>query len=161
MPFTFEVDAQAAFARFDAIGPGVRHALLDELTPLAAEITDDARARALAHFHSIGKKPGQYLASIHGGVADKGSRVVGWVRSSDPLAHLLELGFTISDMTIGAKGGGLMTFDTDSGVRSAFKVHRHETKVEPYPAIEPAFAARRGDVMAAMERVKQKAANSE
>jgi hypothetical protein len=157
MPFDFTVDAQAAYARFDAIGPGVRQALLDELTPIAADMANDARALALAHFHSIGKKPGQYLASIRGGVSDKGSRVVGYVRSSSPLAHLLELGFTISDMIIEAKGGALMTFDTDGGVRSAFKVHRPETKVDPYPAIEPAFEAKRSDIMAALDRVKDKA----
>jgi hypothetical protein len=158
MAASFEVDASGAFARLDRIGPGVRQALLDELTPLAAEMADGARYLALAHFHSIGAKPGLYLASIAGGVSDKDSKVVGYVRSSNPLAHLLELGFTIKDMIIEAKSGGVMAFDA-GGIAEVFtrKVHRPETKVQAYPAIQPAFDAMRGEVEAALRRVKEKA----
>jgi hypothetical protein len=165
MAASFEVDASGAFAKLDRIGPSVRQALLDELTPLAADMASDARARALAHFHSIGVKPGAYLASIAGGVSDKDSKVVGYVRSASPLAHLLELGFTIRDWIIvpgtgeGTKSylGAIMAFAGAEGMRFALTVHRPETKVQAYPAIQPAFDAMRGEVEAALRRVKEKA----
>jgi hypothetical protein len=161
MAFSFEVDAQGAFAKLDAVGPTVRQALLDELTPIEVDMTNDARARALAHFHSIGAKPGLYLASIYGGVSNKGSSIVGYVRSSSPLAHLLELGFTIKDMIIEAKSDGVMAFEV-GGIGEVFsrKVHRPETVVEPYPAIFPAFEAKRAEIAEALERIKEKAGGS-
>ena len=158
MPTFFQtVDADGAFARFDAIGPRARQALKDTLAPIAAELQSEAREIAIAHFHSIGKKPGLYLESLRAGVSDKGPSIVGWLRSGNALAHLLELGFTISDLIIPANSGGVMAFE-EGGVRKFAKsIHRHETKVDPYPAIGPAFEAHRGEILAALERVKQTA----
>jgi hypothetical protein len=158
MPVTFAIDAQAAFVHLDRIGPGVHQALLDELTPIADAMQADARSRALGHFHSLGKKPGLYLDSIRGGVSDKGTRVSGYVRSSNPLAHLFEDGFTISDMLIEAANGGVMAFE-EGGVGQMFRqeIHRHETAVKPYPAIHPAFDAARSEIEAALRRVAERA----
>jgi len=153
----FEVDASAAFVKLAAIGPNVHRLLLEELKPLAAEILDDARSRAIAHFHSVGADPGLYLQGFAGGVSDKGTRVTGYVRNPSPLAHLLEDGFTIKDMMIEVKSGAVMAFEGDVATVFAREVHRHETRVQPYPALQPAFDARRGDIAAALQRVAERA----
>lgn len=156
MPFSFEVDPQAVYLKFDAIGPGVRELLAQELRPIVDEMVDDARSRAVDHFHSLGAKPGLYLASIHGGVKEQSFRVSGWMRSSNPLAHLLELGFTIRDWMIESKT--LMAFELpDIGEVFAREVHRHATKVKPYPALFPAFEALQGEIEDALQRVADRA----
>jgi hypothetical protein len=154
MPFAFEIDASAAFVRLDEIGPRVHDLLVGEMRTLADAMQEDARSRAIAHFHSVGKKPGLYLDSIRGGVSDKKTRVSGYVRSANPLAHLLENGFTISDLLIEAAKGGVMAFEVETvGTLYASTVHRHSTEVKAYPAIHPAFDAAKPAIEAALQRV--------
>jgi hypothetical protein len=158
MLFDVAFDTTAAFAKFDLADSNVREALLDELKPLAETIAADARRRAVAHFHSTGKKPGLYLASIYGDARAKGdSQVVGFVRSNNGLAHLLELGFTIRDWIIDSKGPYPMLFQVDGEAVGARSVHRHATQVEPYPAIFPAFEAARPEIDDAFERARDAA----
>ena len=157
MAATFSVDASRAFVRLDAIGPTMHRLLVDELTPIAADMLAEAKSNAVNHFHSVGAKPGAYLAAFSGGVSDKGTRVTGYLRNASPLAHLLEDGFTIKDMIIEAKSG-VMAFDV-GGIAKAFarSVHRHATAVSAYPAIRPAFEAKRSQILAALQRVADKA----
>ncbi|MFZ1109852.1 MAG: hypothetical protein WAN43_16075 [Rhodomicrobium sp.] len=164
--FRSTIDAQAAYARLDAIGPKARQALKDALTPIAPAMQSDARDIALAHIHSIGDpaKAGRYLASIRGGLTDKGYKIVGWLRSGSPLGHLLELGFTIKDWVIvpgtGERTkshlGALMAFDVGGVSKVVKTVHRHATKVQAYPAIGPAFTKHRAEILAALDSVKDK-----
>ena len=158
--FTVEVSDHDIVAHFDAIGPNAQQALRKALTPLAGEIASDARGLAEAHIHSLGKKaPGSYLTSIYGGVSEQDGSVLGFVRSSHPLAHLLELGFTISDWEIvpgTGRGttsyiGAIMAFGGDAATVFRQHVHRHQMQVRPYPAITPAFEARSGEVLDAIE----------
>ena len=151
----------------DAVAPAIRAKLIDALTPIAEDIAADAKAAAEAHIRFLGaKNPGSYVESIKAGVSTRDAqRVIGYVRSGHHLAHLLEDGFTISDLTIvpgtGKAGlshlGAIMAFDGDAGMQFAREIHRHETKVHAFPAINPAFAARRGEILAAMERVASEA----
>jgi hypothetical protein len=152
---TCSIDDETVFARFDHMGPRVREMLVEALTPIADAMLADARGRAEAHIHSTGAKPGLYLDSIQGGVADKPGEVVGWVRSANPLAHLLEYGFTISDMTIEASAGAVMKFEMPgAGELYRREVHRHEIRVRPYPAIRPALDDFAAAIEAAFENVK-------
>ena len=132
-----DVDESHVNAHFDQIGPDVKQALLTLSAEIAREIEDAARGFAIAHFHSVGAKPGLYLAGFKSGTYDKQSRVGGWVNNANPLAHLLEYGFTISEMTITA--ANLMAFEGDAGTVFAKYVHRPETEVPAYPALHPAF----------------------
>lgn len=151
MPITFKVDDSNAFVSLDGASDRVMDRFAELLRPIEEAMLDDARARAIGHFHSVGKKPGLYLAAFAGGVSRKPSGVVGWVRNSNNLAHLLEYGFTISDLMIEASS--VMRFDL-AGVGELYRreVHRHATPVQAYPAIVPAFEARAGDVQAAAEQ---------
>ena len=152
---TLYVDDKRALAHLDKIGPDVRQALETALRPLAAEISADARSRAAAHIRYLGaKKPGSYLASITSGVAKKRPQYISaYVRSGHPLAHLMEKGFKITDMEIYAKNVDKMAFEGPAGMVYRRHIHRHETVVPPYPAILPAFAARRGEILSTLERV--------
>lgn len=155
MSVSFDVDARRAFARFEAIGPNVRQLLLQELTPLAASIAGEARAITEAHIHSYGKDPGAYLATIYGGVSEKGDRIVAFVRSGSPLAHLLEnpQGVNLPARIIEAKIGDVMAFEGDAGMVFAREVHFPGAHVPPYPGIFPAFEAAVGEIEAALDRV--------
>ena len=113
----------------------------------------DARSKAVDHFHSTGKQPGLYLAAFSGGVSKKETKVVGWVRNNSPLAHLLENGFTISDLLIDSNN--VMAFQSGVQELYAYAVHRHATKVQAYPAIGPAFEAHKGEVITAAEQAVQ------
>jgi hypothetical protein len=167
--FKQTIDAEAAYARLDGIGPKARQALKDALTPIAPAMEADARKIALDHIHSIGDpaKAGRYLASIRAGVSDKGYSIVGWLRTPSPLGHLLELGFTISDWVIVPGTGkyprsgldGVMAFEVGGVSKVVKSVHRHATKVSPYPAIGPAFTAHRAEILAALDSVKDKVAD--
>ena len=134
---TFAIDDRAIFAKLDGALPTVQDAIEAALKPVAASMTDLARNLALAHIRYEGKKPGQYFASIRGGTFRKNGRVGGYVRSGNPLAHLLEEGTaerfrrtfkTVGEVVTGATGA-----------------------MPPYPAIEPAFEAKEGAVRAALE----------
>ncbi len=143
----------------DKVSPTVRELLNRELDDFVEEITSDARARAAAHIRYLGaKNPGTYVASIEGGVADKEqSRLTGYVRSGHPLAHLMEFGFTISDLTIVASAADVMAFEGDAGTVYAKTVHRHTTNVQPYPAILPAFEARKDEIIASFYEIARQA----
>ena len=163
--FRQSIDASAAYAHLDAVGPKARQALKDALTPIAPAMQSDARDIALAHIHSIGDpdKAGRYLASIRAGVTDKGYAIMGWLRTPSPLGHLLELGFTIKDWVIvpgtGERTkshlGALMAFDVGGVSKVVKTVYRHSTRVKAYPAIGPAFTKHRAEILAALDRVKQ------
>lgn len=143
----------------DAVAPSLRAKLIDALTPIADEIAADAKAAAAAHIRFLGaKNPGSYVESIKAGVSIRDAqRVIGYVRSGHHLAHLLEDGFTIKEMMIAAGDGGIMAFEGELGMQFARQVHRPETKVPAYPAINPAFEARRGEILATMDRVASEA----
>lgn len=148
MSIDLKIDTTRITARLEAMGPNVHQALVRALDPLAQSIAGTARDNASAHIRFLGKNPGKYLSSIYGGVSDKDKRVTGYVRSGNPLAHLLESGFTISDIVIDP--GDIMTFEGDAGQVFARVVHRHETQVKPYPALTPAFEAHAGEIEGAL-----------
>lgn len=159
MTFNLIVDDKRVSVLLDQIGPGVRESMKADFAPIVQAMESDARARAAAHIHSLGKNPGKYAASIKGGVSVKNpNRVTGYLRSGSPLAHLMELGFTIKDMIITAVGGSAMKFEGEAGVMFAHAVHRHQTTVKPYPAIFPAFEAQRGAIDAALTKAAATAA---
>jgi hypothetical protein len=144
----FRVDDARLAARLDKITPDVRAALKAALGPLAGELAQDARAAAAAHIRYLGKKPGQYLASIYGGTFDKESQVGGFVRSGDPLAHLLEYG---------TKDRYKKTLRTARDVLG--QLNAGFTGAMPaFPAIEPVLAANEGRIRVAVEDAARRAA---
>ena len=138
---TYRVEASRLTATLDELPAAVRAAIERALEPEADGIAADARSLAEAHIRYFGQKPGQYLASIYGGTFVKGDRVGGFVRSGDPLAHLLEFGtaerFKKSFRSVRDVLGQL-----GSGYTGA---------MPPYPAIEPAFASHAADIRDAIE----------
>lgn len=158
---TMFVDGKHATVVIDQVLPDVRRALVAKIGAIATEMASEARGNAAAHIRFLGaKNPGSYLASIQSGVSDKGQRVTGYVRSGHPLAHLLEEGFTISDMMINASAADVMAFDGGAGTVFAKHVHRHETKVQAYPAIYPAFEAHQGEIRSSLEEIAHAAGQS-
>ena len=151
MSVSLDVDGGRFVARLDAIGPDTRHALVASLGALAQDVAADARSIAAAHIHVFGKKPGQYIGSIYGGVSDKSYQVVGFVRSSSSLAHLLEYGATIPPHEILPDAAKVLAFLEDSSTVFAKAVHSPGAKVPPYPAIDPAFDAARGRIEDAID----------
>lgn len=145
-------------AQIDRMGPDVKAALEDALRPLAASMAADAQARARAHIRFNGKKPGQYLASIVGGVSVKDARVLGYVRSGDPLAHIMEGGAQTPAHDILPSAADVLAFDGDAGAVFARVVHHPGAIIPPYPAIAPAFAARADEVRATIEKAVRTAA---
>lgn len=159
---TASVSAGSLLEVLDRVGPDIQRRLEQRLGTIATEMAADARGRAAAHIRSWGaKNPGSYVTSIKGGLAKKKSptRATGYVRSGHPLAHLLEYGFTISDIMIQAKAADVMAFAGDAGEVFRKLVHRHATKVPPYPAIGPAFEARRAEIVAAIGEAKTAVGN--
>ncbi len=144
----FRVDDARLAARLDKITPDVRDALKAALAPLAGELAAEARGLAAAHIRYLGKKPGQYLASIYGGAFDKGSRVCGFVRSGDPLAHLLEYG-TKDRYKKSLRTAREVLGQLDAGFTGAMPA---------YPAIEPVLAANEGRIRDAVEDAARRAA---
>jgi hypothetical protein len=144
----FRVDDARLAARLDKITPDVRAALKAALGPLAGELAQDARAAASAHIRYLGKNPGQYLASIYGGTFDKESQVGGFVRSGDPLAHLLEYG---------TKDRYKKTLRTAREVLGQLRAG-FTGAMPAYPAIEPVLAANEGRIRDAVEDAARRAA---
>lgn len=142
MTIEITLDTTRLTARLDKMTPDVRAALKSALGPLAQELASNARGAAAAHIHYLGKKPGQYLASIYGGVSDKTEdRVVGFVRSGVPLAHLLEHG------TAERYKESLRTVREVLG-----QLHSGYTGAMPaYPAIEPVLSGAEDKVRDALE----------
>lgn len=155
---SFSVDDTRLTARLDRIAPEVRDALARALKPAAEAVAEEARALAAAHIRYLGRKPGQYLASIYGGLFDKGDRIGGFVRSSDPLAHLLEGGASLPAHDILPSAAEVLAFAGDAGTVFAKVVHFPGATMPPYPAIEPAFSAAEGELRGLIERTVKEAA---
>ena len=135
-------------ARLEQVAPDAREALKDALRDLETAIAADARDRASAHIHYLGAKaPGSYVESIHGGVSEKDRSIVGYVRSSHPLAHLMELGVKPHDILPSA--AKVLHFEGSAG--EVFAKYVHDPGMQPYPAMIPAFEAARGDIEATLE----------
>ena len=151
----FDVKLEAgALERIAAAGETVQSLMAEHLAPIASDMLADARSRAQAHFHSVGAKPGLYLAGFEGGVKmEADGSAVGWVANRNPLAHLLEYGFTISDLMIEANGMAMKFAVAGVGDLYRHAVHRHATDVQAYPALTPAFEARKADVVEAAREV--------
>lgn len=131
------------------IAPEARAALRSAMAPLARKLTQDVRAKALAHIHTFGAKPGLYLASIHGGVSDKDARISGYVRTGNQLAHLLEYG-TASHAIVAKRKQVLASADQVFG--------RVVNVSSPaYPAFD-VLEGRREEVEAAMTQAVKSAA---
>jgi len=156
MPFTMKVEARSAFAQFDGLADKVRQRFAGSIKRTEEAILAEARANAVAHFHSVGAKPGVYLASFSGGVKETNGSVIGWVRNGARLAHLMEDGFTISDLMIQAKGGVMAWMEANS-VAALYRreIHRHATPVQAFPAIRPAFEAHKAEIEAAARAAVQ------
>jgi hypothetical protein len=154
----FTIDDARLTARLDKIAPDVRAALKAALAPAAESLAGEARALAAAHIRYLGKKPGQYLASIYGGLFDKGDRIGGFVRSGDPLAHLLEDGASLPARDIFPSAARVLAFDGDAGQVFARVVHFPGATVPPYPAIAPAFESAEGALRDLIERTVRQAA---
>ena len=162
-----KVDADRAMARLENVAPKARAALASSMRDLADEIAGDARARAQSHIRFLGKKAaGSYVQSIHGGVSEKDKQIVGYVRSGHPLAHLMDLGFQITDWLIVPGTGkympgrpGAIMADAEADTIYGKFVHRHATKVQPYAAILPAFEAARSEIETALQAAVAEAAS--
>ena len=147
-----EIKDTRVAAQLDCIGPNVREALEKALSPLAARIGADARSRAAAHIHLQGRKnPGSYLESIKDGVASKEDRVLGFVRSGHPLAHLLEYGANPPPHEILRSVAQALKFFDGATEVFAKKVNHPGANIPAYPAIEPAFEAAAPDIRATLE----------
>jgi len=159
MPVFQVVIADRASGPNEHLLPGVREALKKALDPLQQRLTQDVRARALAHIHTTGKKPGLYLASIYGGVSDKTHRVSGYVRSSNPLAHLLEYGVADTGAhDILPNVARVLKFMGDAGAVFARLVHHPGANIPAYPAFGPALEARKAEIEATLTQAAETAA---
>ena len=156
MSIRMEIDASSAFAKLDGMAADVRQRFAASVKEIEEKILAEARANAVSHFHSVGKKPGVYLASFSGGVNQTKGSIIGWVRNGARLAHLMENGFTISDLLIQSKD--VMAFLDAGSVAALYRsqVHRHATPVQAYPAIKPAFEAHKAEIETAASAAVQK-----
>lgn len=154
MSFSITIDTSSVAARLAALGPNVKQALVAALTPIAASIEADARARAQAHIHTRGKTPGAYLASIHAGVAQRADGDIAvYAGSSSILAGWLEYGARVPAHLIGPDVAEALRFTGSAGEVFAKLVHSPGADIPAYPAIGPAFEAARDDIMSAIEAV--------
>jgi len=155
--FTITVTDNAT-DRLGNIGPSARQALLNVLRPLAQEMGNDVRGRAADHIHTVGTKPGAYLASIQQGVYDKDRRIGGFVRSGSPLAHLLESGAHPPPHQIQAKAAQALAFTGDAGMVFRRAVQHPGATIPPYPAFGPALEAHRTEIADALTNAVKDAA---
>jgi hypothetical protein len=151
MDVKVEMTPATAYVKLEGVAPKVVEQFAKNLEVVEEAMLADAKSIALDHFHSVGKKPGLYLAAFQGGVKTQASSVTGYVRNANNLAHLLEYGFTISDLMI--ESAGVMKFAL-GGVGDLYRraVHRHATVVQAYPAITPAFEAHKAEVLDAAQK---------
>lgn len=149
MTINLTIDESRLTARLDKITPDVRAALVQALGPIAQSIAAEARGIAAAHIQFEGVKPGAYLASIYGNVSDKSGKVIGFVRSGNPLAHLLEYG---------TKERFRKTFKSAKEVLGELRTGY--TGVGPeLPAIGPAFESARGEIETAISQALEGSLN--
>jgi hypothetical protein len=144
--------------RLGHIGPDARQALLSVLRPLTQEMYADVLERAGDHIHTVGTKPGAYLASIYMGQYDKGDRIGGFVRSGHPLAHLLESGAHPPPHEIDAKTAMALAFPGDAGTIFRRSVQHPGATIPPYPAFGPAMEAHRTEITDALADAVRNAA---
>jgi hypothetical protein len=147
----FEIDDRVLTARLGSLSKRVHDALLAVMKPAADSVAGEARNLAAEHIRFVGKKPGQYLASIYGGSFDKGERVGGFVRSGNPLAHLLESGATLPEHDILPDVASVLHFEGSAGEVFARVTHFPGAPLPPYPAIEPAFEGAEARLRALIE----------
>ena len=157
---TLIINESRIVARLDAIGPSVRQKLVEVLTPLANEMAADARRIASAHIRFAGvnkdgsSTAGQYLNSIYGGVSTKSAtRVTGYIRSDNNIAHLLEFGvkdtkdFYIQNKT---NSGKFLLANELLGMVFGKTVNHHGFSIPAYPALGPAYEARKSEIKTAL-----------
>ena len=144
--------------RLGNIGPSAKQALERVLRPLTQEMGDDVRGRAAAHIHTVGTKPGAYLASIQMGPYDKDKRMGGFVRSGSPLAHLLESGAHPPPHEIRASAAQALAFTGDAGTVFRRAVQHPGATIPPYPAFGPAMEAHRTEIADALANAVRNAA---
>ena len=143
MQVKIDVADRRIVARLEAIGPTVREALKQALLPIVDAMESDAKSRATAHIHTMGTDPGKYLDSIYAGLNMKHeTRVIGWLRSGSPLAHLLEFGAQTPAHDILASIGSILANETAGEVWGRL-VHSPGAIIPAYPAIFPALEAQR------------------
>jgi len=145
-------------ARMEQIGPDARQALEKALAPLAKDVAADAKRRAEAHIRFLGLKPGAYVASIYGDVSSKQQAVLGYVRSTSPLAHLLEYGAETPAHVIEASVKEAMAFAGPAGKVFAQTVNHPGASIPAYPAIMPAFEAQRSNIVEVVDKTVRGAA---
>ena len=155
--FTITV-TETATDRLGNIGPSAKQALDRVLRPLTQELYGDVLERAAAHIHTVGKKPGAYLASIQMGQYDKGKRMGGYVRSGSPLAHLLEGGAKPPLHTITASTASVLAFNGDAGMVFRRAVQHPGATIPPYPAFKPAMEAHRTEITEKLTQAVREAA---
>ena len=155
--FTITV-TETATDRLGNIGPTAKQALDRVLRPLTQELYSDVLERAEAHIHTVGKKPGAYLASIQMGQYDKGKRMGGFVRSGSPLVHLLEGGAKPPPHQITASAASVLAFSGDAGIVFRRAVQHPGATIPPYPAFRPAMEAHRTEITEKLTQAVREAA---
>jgi hypothetical protein len=158
MPTITVTVTDTATDRLGRIGPNARQALQAVLGPLTREVYEDVLGRAADHIHTVGTKPGAYLASIQMGPYDKDKRIGGYVRSGSPLAHLLESGAHPPPHEIRAKAAQALAFTGDAGTVFRRAVQHPGATIPPYPAFGPALDAHRTEIADALANAVRNAA---
>ena len=148
----FEFDDRALMAKLDGALPAAADAIEKALKPVARAMATAAQSSALAHIRYEGTKPGQYLASIYGGTFKSPGVVGGYVRSGNPLAHLLEFGAHPPPHEILPSAADVLAFLDGFYQVFAKSVHSPGATIPAYPALRPAFEGAEGDIRSAIEQ---------
>lgn len=147
--------------RLGKIGPTAHEALDRAIHGLTPELYADVISRAAAHIHTVGTKPGLYLASIAMGYYDKGKRMGGFVRSGSPLAHLLEGGAHPPAHDIAASAASVLAFPgSDAATVFRRAVQHPGATIPPYPAFSPAMDAHRAEITERLQAAVREAARA-
>lgn len=159
MALNFLVVNARAMAYFGAVPDTVRAALKTTAQALAGNLQADARRRAQAHIRHLGRKaPGSYVESIHAGVAQTGDRLSLYLRSSHPLAHLMEYGANRPVHEIVPSAATVLAFEGRDAATVFRKTVHQGSVMPPYPAIVPAFDAAKPAIREAFEEAVREAA---
>lgn len=164
-----EISDSRVAVQLERIGPNARAALEEALAPLATQIGADARSRAAAHIHLIGKESlGAYVESIKDGVASKDARVVGWVRSNTPTIHfkgrdvplavLMQYGANPPPHEILPDVATALNFEGSAGEVFAAKVSHPGAHIAAFPDITVAFESAAPEIRATLEEAVKGAA---
>ncbi len=153
-------DDKGVKALYYSSSPKILELLRERLPPIAEEIASDTRSRAAEHIRFMGLRPGDYVKSFYSGLSMRQpNKAIAFIRSGEPIARWLENGFTISDMCIFARIAMAMKFvgNDENSISYRLAIHRHMTCVKPYPALGPAFEARRSKIMSMLSGVARDA----